>query len=306
MKFLVTGGAGFIGSAFVRMLLADRRASRVINLDKLTYAGNLENLNFVAADACTTLPKKSFTPQVNMTNTTENPPLRRYTMKRSMHIFALIMFVTACGTATETITVDSSRPSISVQFSFNPESYPRFIRKVYPQVAVWAAVADGTKASTIYVTEKGARDGWWGADRRPSALPVWYGVRASVGKNGIDAMTGATPSGESFQVSWNVPPGFTDSVFDIFVEANISFDYNEHFPKTAKEGDNGYSDVNGQPSLVWKARIDPSKGRQEIIPKIIGHGHVLGKDHAISADMEKITTAKGLFHYVKVVYDPGK
>ena len=43
MKYLVTGGAGFIGSAFVRML-AGRGEARVTNLDKLTYAGNLENL----------------------------------------------------------------------------------------------------------------------------------------------------------------------------------------------------------------------------------------------------------------------
>ena len=51
MKCLVTGGAGFIGSAFVRMLLGSAQASQVINYDKLTYAGNLENLTAVASDA---------------------------------------------------------------------------------------------------------------------------------------------------------------------------------------------------------------------------------------------------------------
>jgi dTDP-glucose 4,6-dehydratase len=51
MKFLVTGGAGFIGSAFIRLLLEDPKPSRrVVNLDKLTYAGNLENLTSVADD----------------------------------------------------------------------------------------------------------------------------------------------------------------------------------------------------------------------------------------------------------------
>jgi len=41
---LVTGGAGFIGSNFVRHLLSEHRDVRVVNYDKLTYAGNLENL----------------------------------------------------------------------------------------------------------------------------------------------------------------------------------------------------------------------------------------------------------------------
>jgi dTDP-glucose 4,6-dehydratase len=46
VKILVTGGAGFIGSAFVRMAIAETDFS-VVNLDKLTYAGNLENLTAV-------------------------------------------------------------------------------------------------------------------------------------------------------------------------------------------------------------------------------------------------------------------
>ncbi|MEO0715936.1 MAG: GDP-mannose 4,6-dehydratase, partial [Planctomycetota bacterium] len=41
---LVTGGAGFIGSNFVQMLVEDRPDDRIVNLDALTYAGNLENL----------------------------------------------------------------------------------------------------------------------------------------------------------------------------------------------------------------------------------------------------------------------
>jgi dTDP-glucose 4,6-dehydratase len=44
MNVLVTGGSGFIGSNLVRSLLAERPGWRVVNLDKLTYAGNAESL----------------------------------------------------------------------------------------------------------------------------------------------------------------------------------------------------------------------------------------------------------------------
>ena len=59
--FLVTGGAGFIGSNFIRYLFRKYPDARVINLDKLTYAGNLDNLKdvednpnyrFVKGDIC--------------------------------------------------------------------------------------------------------------------------------------------------------------------------------------------------------------------------------------------------------------
>ncbi|MBI3457617.1 MAG: dTDP-glucose 4,6-dehydratase [Candidatus Rokubacteria bacterium] len=48
MRVLVTGGAGFIGSHFVRLLLTTYPEYEVVNLDKLTYAGNLANLADVA------------------------------------------------------------------------------------------------------------------------------------------------------------------------------------------------------------------------------------------------------------------
>ncbi len=61
MKLLVTGGAGFIGSNFILYWLKKYPSDKIINLDKLTYAGNLENLKtveknsnyeFVQGDIC--------------------------------------------------------------------------------------------------------------------------------------------------------------------------------------------------------------------------------------------------------------
>ena len=50
MKYLVTGGAGFIGSNFVRFLLREHTDTEVVNLDALSYAGNKDNLAEVMDD----------------------------------------------------------------------------------------------------------------------------------------------------------------------------------------------------------------------------------------------------------------
>jgi dTDP-glucose 4,6-dehydratase len=60
MKLLVTGGAGFIGSNFIRYWLSNHPDDHVVNLDALTYAGNLKNLHgineshytFIHGDIC--------------------------------------------------------------------------------------------------------------------------------------------------------------------------------------------------------------------------------------------------------------
>ncbi len=50
MRLLVTGGAGFIGSCFVRHILKKHPDYKIINLDALTYAGNLDNLKDIEAN----------------------------------------------------------------------------------------------------------------------------------------------------------------------------------------------------------------------------------------------------------------
>jgi len=56
-KILITGGAGFIGSNFVKYVLAEHPEAELIVLDKLTYAGNLDNLKEVWDDARFTFVK---------------------------------------------------------------------------------------------------------------------------------------------------------------------------------------------------------------------------------------------------------
>jgi len=57
VRLVVTGGAGFIGSNFVRFMLRRYDDLEVVNLDKLTYAGNLENLRDIEDDARYTFVK---------------------------------------------------------------------------------------------------------------------------------------------------------------------------------------------------------------------------------------------------------
>ena len=60
-KYFITGGCGFIGSNFIHFLIENKLSNQIINIDKMTYAGNTENLktienrknyHFIHGDIC--------------------------------------------------------------------------------------------------------------------------------------------------------------------------------------------------------------------------------------------------------------
>jgi dTDP-glucose 4,6-dehydratase len=82
MKILITGGAGFIGSALIRHVIGNTQHS-VVNLDKLTYAGNLESLKSIETD-----PRYQFVQADICDATTVNAILHQYQPDAIMHLAA--------------------------------------------------------------------------------------------------------------------------------------------------------------------------------------------------------------------------
>ncbi|HNY17057.1 MAG TPA: DUF2271 domain-containing protein [Treponemataceae bacterium] len=170
-----------------------------------------------------------------------------------------------------------------------------------PQYAAWIETADGKYVETVMVTSRASRGTWRASPKggRPEALPVWFHAAASAGASptgsaasasAIDAATSATPDADS-SVSGSAGSLVPGAEYAIRFEVNHSFDYNEAWPKSAKEGSQGYSGVNGQPSLVYEGRF--VAGRDATVElSLVGHGAVDGKDGAVSQDLAFITSAR--------------
>ncbi len=71
MKLLVTGGAGFIGSNFIHYMLSESTDVEIVNLDALTYAGNLENLTAVEKNPAYSFIKCDITSAADVTSVFE-------------------------------------------------------------------------------------------------------------------------------------------------------------------------------------------------------------------------------------------
>jgi hypothetical protein len=240
-------------------------------------------------------------------------PIRRRIFMRYAGLFISIILIFSVSCTSKNVTQDSidiARPHIKISISFNSETYPWMMGKKYPTFAVWIEDQKSAISNTVYITGKAGENDWIGADERPGAIPVWYGVskkeKLSPGKQNLDAVTGATPGGDVFDILWQIPESFKGKKVRVFLEANVSFDYNEYYIKTDDKNSKNYSDVNGQPSLIWASEIELKDKISETTPVIIGHGHVLGSDHKLDMDLSKVTTAKEIFNYIKFSYNPGK
>ena len=206
--------------------------------------------------------------------------------------------------------IDESQPYLEFKLTYNYAVYEKpsiFLPKSQPTFAIWLQEKGSGKVQTIYVTGKAAENKWILAESRPESIPVWYGVRQReqvVPGEQIDAISGATPSGDTVVIQWQVPEGLRAKQVSIFIEANSSYDYNAYYSDQKK--DPGYSGANGQPSLVWKAELDFSKSvDEEIVPEIIGHGHLWGKDHQVYSDISRVTTAQETFAYMAIQFFEG-
>ena len=164
-----------------------------------------------------------------------------------------------------------------------------------PQIASWIEDNDGNYISTIAISEKSAKDKWLSAPKegRPEALPVWNHRQHNFSvTNDLDSVTSATIKG-SFEAGIDQNSLIDGNTYNVFLEINHSFDYNNYWTK-----DN--SGVNGQPSLVYHAQfVAGQQGSISLVP--IGHGSVDGSNGDITKELENLTTALTIIHNALIV-----
>jgi len=159
-----------------------------------------------------------------------------------------------------------------------------------PQIAVWIEDSNGTNVKNLYVTQRASKKNWIMGPKngRPESLPVWYN---SASNSNFDAVTSPTPKGGViFTTSYDFADG---EDYCICVELNNSFDYNQNFPKKADKNAANYSGVNGQPSVIYKAKVN-SNTKGEVVFELAGTGSLDGSDGKIHYEIGKLTTAKNI------------
>jgi hypothetical protein len=216
-------------------------------------------------------------------------------MKKFLIVFlslVIISFSAGCQGSGDSLSetqrgIDSSitlnvEPGISWQGSMK---ILFFSIKKNAQMAAWITDENGNYVSTISVTERSAKKNWKAApnEGRPEALPVWnHALPKNITEDSLDVISSATAkSSVSTSVDENsLIPGNT---YNVFLEINHSFDYND----TWTEDNSG---VNGQPSLIYQTQFVAGQSGK-INLALIGHGSVDGSNGNINPNLEHITSA---------------
>lgn len=181
-----------------------------------------------------------------------------------------------------------------------------------PQIAIWVEDMSGNYISTIYVTHKIATESWQAneGNRRKEALPVWCYSRGVQYSDGLylptkkeplmDGISGATPHG-SFDVK--IRPVGDLKLFMVKIEVNHSTDWNDAYPKNAKEGDANYSggkEGGGQPAVVYSAAIDLNSNQKQYTAILIGHSSPDGSNGEIYTDVSSLTSALNIVKEITI------
>jgi hypothetical protein len=234
---------------------------------------------------------------------------------RKNYLIVAILSVLAFGA----MNLDSE-PSITVSLIPGPDfshkvKFGLVSMNLTPQMAVWIESADGAYIDTIFVTGKSAAAAWSaaGGARRPEALPVWSHARGVAASDGIympdkkhpvsDAVSGATPS-KAVSYTWKIPASRKGTACKVRVELNSSYDWNEAYPDKLPKTDPRWSEVNGQPSVIYEAAIELGGGASSAALKPVGTGSLRGEDGKVNPSLEGLTTALRLVETIMAELKP--
>ncbi len=184
-----------------------------------------------------------------------------------------------------------------------------FTIKSTPQYAIWLVDSSGNHLETISVTKKSAKSLFSGAGKksRPEALPVWSFARGKKSSTGnympskkeplVDGVTSASPKSEMV-LSYSLPVIYKDQSVSIRVEINNSMDFNDFYTKQKKNKEGSNNSVNGQPSLIYEAKVPPSDSL--ITFSLLGVSEPTGKSGAINKVVDHITSAHNILSEISI------
>ena len=174
-----------------------------------------------------------------------------------------------------------------------------------PTFAIWLEDPDNGQTYTAYATRRVATGDWEGKMDVPVALPLWSEINKAEKRNrsseagmaGDEIISsGATPLPGYFRTRVRVNPG---SNWIIWIEYNLSGDFNEAYPEFNPETNIEDEYSSGQPALLYRAEIEAIKDRVDI-PEIAGMCAFDQEGRVLVEPLSGITTASEVLDEISV------